>query len=63
MGSSSKRKYAREIMDEHGLDSIGIQETQLDEFRDAWLNQIVAKQQFFGMFILLMEHMVVSLQE
>jgi hypothetical protein len=23
----------------------------------------VAKQQFFGMFILLMEHMVVSLQE
>jgi hypothetical protein len=37
-GDSDRRKYAQEIMDEHGMDFIGIQETQLEDFRSVWLD-------------------------
>lgn len=46
MGSSDKGKFTREMMDINGLDFIGIQET-LDNFREAWLEQIGAKYEFF----------------
>jgi hypothetical protein len=35
MGSSDKRKHVRELVEEHGVDFIGIQETQLEVFRDS----------------------------
>jgi hypothetical protein len=34
-------------MNMHGLDFIGIQETQLESFRESWLDQLCARQNFF----------------
>jgi exonuclease III len=47
MGSSDKRKHVRELVEEHGVDFIGIQETQLEVFRDSWLEQLGARQSFY----------------
>jgi hypothetical protein len=44
MGSSDKRKHVREMVDEHDVDFLGIQETQLEDFRDSWLDQMGARQ-------------------
>ena len=47
MGVYDRRKYTREMMHDHGLDFIGIQETQLESFRELWLEQIGSRQDFF----------------
>jgi hypothetical protein len=35
------------LVEDYGLDFIGIQETQLEIFRDSWLEQLGARQNFF----------------
>ena len=47
MGSSERRKYSREMMHDHDLDFIGIQETQLEAIRESWLDQIGSRQDFY----------------
>ena len=47
LGTADKRKHARSLVDEYGLDFIGIQETQLEVISDAWLDQIGSRQEFF----------------
>jgi hypothetical protein len=44
MGSYDKRKHCRELVEDYGLDFIGIQETQLEVFRDSLLEQLGARQ-------------------
>jgi hypothetical protein len=46
MGSSDKRKHVRDLVEEYRVDFIGIQETQLEVFRDSWLDQLGARQSF-----------------
>jgi hypothetical protein len=45
--AADKRKHARELVCDLGLDFIGIQETQLEDFRDVWLDQIGSRQDFW----------------
>jgi hypothetical protein len=51
VGASDKRKHIRELITDNSLDFIGIQETQLEELRDAWLDQIGSRQDF-GWYVL-----------
>lgn len=37
LGSSDKRRFVRELLTTHKIDFLGIQETQLQDFRDCWL--------------------------
>jgi hypothetical protein len=46
VGASDKRKYIIEFVADKSLDVIGIQETQLEEVRDAWLDQMGSRQEF-----------------
>jgi hypothetical protein len=51
VGASDKRKHIRELVADNSLDFIGIQETQLEELRDAWLDQMGSRQDF-GWYVL-----------
>ena len=46
MGASEKRKHTNELMKDYGLDFIGIQETQLEDFREVWMDQIGSRTYF-----------------
>jgi hypothetical protein len=47
MWAAHKRKHARELVCDHDMYYIGIQETQLEDFKDIWLDQIGYMQDFF----------------
>jgi hypothetical protein len=47
MGAADKRKHARELVCDHGLDFIGIKETQLEDFKNIWLDQTGSRQDLF----------------
>lgn len=51
LGSSNKRRHIRELIYEQHIDFLGIQETQLQDFQDSWLEQIEARQDFFWHFL------------
>jgi hypothetical protein len=51
VGASDKWKHIREFVADSSLDFIGIQETQLEEVRDSWLDQMGSRQEF-GWYVL-----------
>jgi hypothetical protein len=51
VGASDKRKHIRELVADSSLDFNGIQETQLEEVRDSWLDQMGSRKEF-GWYVL-----------
>jgi hypothetical protein len=51
VAASDKRKHIREFVVDSSLDFIRIQETQLEEVRDSWLDQMGSRQEF-GWYVL-----------
>jgi hypothetical protein len=46
VGALDKKKHIREFVADSSLDFIGIQEKQLEEVRDSWLDQMGSRQEF-----------------